>query len=98
MKFRPEYLWRKSTLSVIITGHFSLVLGADLIAAFDHHLEVSVNLIDKSATVDVFALSNWITCELIVLLLTICDPLIQYKNASDVNVKIQTLLKIVITI
>ncbi|XP_076033589.1 uncharacterized protein LOC143020751 [Oratosquilla oratoria] len=40
MKLRPERLRRKSYVSLIITAHFSLVLGADIVKAFEDYLQV----------------------------------------------------------
>ncbi|XP_042890028.1 uncharacterized protein LOC122264970 [Penaeus japonicus] len=40
VKFRPETLRRKSALSLMITTHFALVLGADIVTAFENHLQV----------------------------------------------------------
>ncbi|KAG7172254.1 hypothetical protein Hamer_G009609, partial [Homarus americanus] len=40
VKFRPETLRRKSALSLVITTHFALVLGSDIVTAFESHLQV----------------------------------------------------------
>ncbi|XP_066961086.1 uncharacterized protein [Macrobrachium rosenbergii] len=40
VKFRPEWLRRKSALSLLITSHFALVFGSDIATAFENHLQV----------------------------------------------------------
>ncbi|XP_063868457.1 uncharacterized protein LOC135104795 isoform X2 [Scylla paramamosain] len=40
VKFRPETLRRKSALSLVITTHFALVLGSDIVTAFESHLQM----------------------------------------------------------